>query len=87
LGIDVLNRAVVVAREKLIRNYGEIGFDPDGEKANLSITIVDLPNVEKSSLTNLLLGTSRVIVSETDGIIRFRCIEWLFYLLIVGRLL
>ncbi|MDR1456936.1 MAG: ribosome biogenesis GTPase Der [Puniceicoccales bacterium] len=69
-GIDVLQTAIGEIREKVIPSDAEANDESARDETDLSIAFVGAPNVGKSSLTNLLVGTSRVIVSETAGTTR-----------------
>jgi GTP-binding protein len=68
-GIDVLEGAIDGIRNELAPNEFEENASSAGE-TDLSLAFVGAPNVGKSSLTNLLLGASRVIVNETAGTTR-----------------
>jgi GTP-binding protein len=69
-GMDVLQAAIAKIRDGLAQD--DIG-ETDGStqrEVDLSLAFIGSPNAGKSSLTNLLLGTERVIVSETAGTTR-----------------
>ncbi|MDR0727498.1 MAG: ribosome biogenesis GTPase Der [Puniceicoccales bacterium] len=69
-GIDVLEGAIDEIKKELARNDAEESAASSAGEMDLSLAFVGAPNVGKSSLTNLLLGTSRVIVNESAGTTR-----------------